>query len=165
MIVCTPLFIAARLLTAPPPALQAAAAHLQYAPWLVSNLHLSAPLAGARGHTAGLGQHRAGPSSRHGAVPQALPPGLGYVNATHQSLQAVPGATVLTHYWALGAATASQTRQRRRALLQASWTTWARRVVSDELQPCTPTSPASSPASSSGAGATRWPCRRRAPVA
>lgn len=129
VIVCTPLFIAARLLSAPPAALSAAAAQLQYAPWLVSNLHLRGPLL-----------ERIGTAMAWDNVPfdpiPALhhwPPSLGYVNATHQSLQSVPGPTVLTHYWALGGATREINRARRQALLETPWTVWAQRVLTDMI--------------------------------
>ncbi|MGH8804654.1 MAG: FAD-dependent oxidoreductase, partial [Polaromonas sp.] len=93
-ILALPLFVAVRVLENPPPALQQAAATLRYAPWLVANLHIKAAL-----------------HDRPGAAPswdnviysdsaniQGSLPGLGYVDAMHQSLQAVPGATVLTYY-------------------------------------------------------------------
>ena len=51
-------------------------------------------------------------------------PGLGYVDAQHQSLNPVRGATVLSAYWALDAA-------QRRALLEQPWSTWAQRVIDD----------------------------------
>ena len=51
-------------------------------------------------------------------------PGLGYVDAQHQSLVPVRGATVLSAYWALNI-------EQRRALLEQPWSTWARRVIDD----------------------------------
>ncbi|APW40314.1 hypothetical protein RD110_26515 [Rhodoferax koreense] len=110
-IVALPLFVAARLVENPPPALREAAAQLRYAPWLVANVHLRAPLDDRPG---------AAPSwdnvvydSRPGAE------GLGYVDAMHQSLLPVPGATVLTCYRALGLAPA-----RRQVLFDEPWTHW-----------------------------------------
>jgi predicted NAD/FAD-dependent oxidoreductase len=43
-VVALPLFMAARVLANPPSALADAASRVRYAPWLVSNLHLTAPL-------------------------------------------------------------------------------------------------------------------------
>ena len=110
-IVALPLFIAARVLENPPPALRQAAAQLRYAPWLVANVHLGEPLADRPG---------AAPSWDN-VVFDARPgaEGLGYVDAMHQSLLPVPGATVLTCYRALGLAPA-----RRQALFAEPWTHW-----------------------------------------
>ena len=43
-VVALPLFVAARVVENPPPALRQAAAALRYAPWLVANLHIRAAL-------------------------------------------------------------------------------------------------------------------------
>jgi hypothetical protein len=56
-------------------------------------------------------------------------PGLGYVNAMHQSLRPVPGATVLTYYRALGdvaglAGVDAPGSAGRRLLLGQPWTMW-----------------------------------------
>jgi hypothetical protein len=92
-IVALPLFIAARVIENPPPALRQAAAQLRYAPWLVANVHLREPLADRPG---------AAPSWENVVFdPQPGAEGLGYVDAMHQSLLPVPGATVLTCYRAL----------------------------------------------------------------
>ncbi|MEO8248456.1 MAG: FAD-dependent oxidoreductase [Burkholderiales bacterium] len=123
-IVCLPLFVAARVLTDPLPALTEAAAQLQYAPWLVSNLHLDAPLEDR------LGAERAWDNVIFGSA------SLGYVDATHQSLRSVPGPTVLTHYHALLATEASPAAARR-ALLDRPWTHWRDRVLA-ELAPVHP---------------------------
>lgn len=106
-VVALPLFVTARLVAEPSDALRRAAAHMQYAPWLVANIHLRAPL-----------------HDRPGAPPSwdnvlYGSQGLGYVDATHQSLQPVPGATVLTWYHALG-----DQPDGRRALLGRPWTEW-----------------------------------------
>lgn len=113
VVLATPLFIADRLTGGALPALHAAAAHLQYAPWLVTNLQLATP-----------------PLKRIG-VPLAWDnvaygsPALGYVDARHQSLSPIAGGpTVLTAYWALP-------RQRRPALLQDDWRTWLQAVLAD----------------------------------
>lgn len=102
-----PLFIAARVVQSPPPALPAAAAMLRYAPWLVANLHVGAPLYDRPG----------APPSWDNVVYGSA--GLGYVDAMHQSLLPVPGATVLTCYRALG-----DTPDGRRQLRDAPWTHW-----------------------------------------
>jgi predicted NAD/FAD-dependent oxidoreductase len=94
VIVALPIFVAARVLQNPPDWLQQAAARTVYAPWLVANIHISAAL-----------------NDRPGAPPSwdnvlygddQNATGLGYVDAMHQSLKPVPGATVLTYYRALG---------------------------------------------------------------
>ncbi len=106
-IVALPLFVAARVLAEPSDAVHRAAAQAQYAPWLVANIHLRAPL-----------------HDRPGAPPSwdnvlYGSQGLGYVDAMHQSLRPVPGATVLTWYRALG-----DMPDGRRALLEQPWTHW-----------------------------------------
>jgi hypothetical protein len=118
VVIALPLFIAARLHASPPAALQYAASRQRYAPWLVANIQLDAP-----------------PNERIGAPPAwdnviFGSPGLGYVNATHQSLVPSPGATVLTAYWALPEAS-------RGALLAGDAQSWAQRVV-DQLAPVHP---------------------------
>ena len=90
VVMAVPLFIAARLVDAPPPALTEAAALLSYAPWLVANLQLDAPLLDRPG----------APPSWDNVVYGSR--GLGYVNAMHQALRAHgQGPTVLTAYHAL----------------------------------------------------------------
>ena len=119
-IVALPLFVAARVVASPPPALLQAAASARYAPWLVANIHINAAL-----------------HDRPGAAPSwdnvlysagnAQPPeGLGYVDASHQSLARVPGATVLTHYRAFGIDAA-----RRQHLYDKPWAHWRDTVLSE----------------------------------
>jgi predicted NAD/FAD-binding protein len=114
-IVALPLFIAARVLRNPPPALVQAAAQLRYAPWLVANLYLSAPL-----H-----DHPGAPPSWDNVIytpnqaTSAASSGLGYVDARHQSLTPLPGPTVLTHYRSFGTHPAQ-----RQALYQQPWRYW-----------------------------------------
>lgn len=129
-IVALPIFVAARVVQNPPDGLRQAAGRMVYAPWLVANLHLNAPL-----------------SDRPGAPPSwdsvlygndQVAPGLGYVDAMHQSLQPVPAATVLTYYRALGdgvggdasagLAAASAGRQ---VLLTQPWATWRKQILSE----------------------------------
>jgi monoamine oxidase len=130
-IACLPLFVAARVVQTPPPALQAAASSLRYAPWLVANLHLTTAL-----------------NDRHGAAPswdnviytgqtqtqtQGIAQGsqsLGYVDARHQSLDRVPGATVLTHYRAFGTAPAQ-----RQALYDQPWSHWRDALLAELAVP------------------------------
>jgi monoamine oxidase len=119
-IVALPLFIAARIIENPPPALQRAATDARYAPWLVANIHINAAL-----------------HDRPGAAPswdnvlyssqstQQLE-GLGYVDASHQNLSRVPGATVLTHYRAFGIDAA-----RRKHLYEQPWAHWRDTVLGE----------------------------------
>jgi len=118
VVLATPLFIAARLLAEPPEALRQAAQALRYAPWLVANLQLKAPLLDR------LGVPPAWDNVAYGSFGSSAL--LGYVDASHQRLNPSRGATVLTAYWALP-------RAERPALLQSSWQTWVQRVVT-ELQ-------------------------------
>ena len=111
VVLALPLFIAARVVQNPTPALREAAALLHYAPWLVANLHIDAPLLGRAG----------APASWDNVVYGG---GLGYVDAMHQSLHPVPGATVLTAYHALP-------RGERAALLGADPRPWAERVLAE----------------------------------
>ena len=53
-------------------------------------------------------------------------PGLGYVDAMHQSLQRVPGATVLTYYAALG-----DVPDGRRKLLEQPWSHWRDTILTE----------------------------------
>jgi predicted NAD/FAD-binding protein len=112
VIVATPLFVAGRIVTAPPEALRQAAALLRYAPWLVANLQLREPLLDRPGVAP------AWDNVSFGSI------GLGYVNANHQSLGAVPRATLLTAYRALPVA-------ERASLLDQPWSFWAAKVVDD----------------------------------
>ena len=114
VVLAVPLFAALRMLDAPPPALAAAAAALRHAPWLVANVQLGAPL---------LDRAAGAPASWDNVVYQG--PSLGYVDAQHQSLQAAPGPTVLTAYWALAE------RDRARLLGDDAASFWARAVVDD----------------------------------
>jgi protoporphyrinogen oxidase len=119
VILCVPLFVASRLIDAPPPALASLAPRLAYAPWLVSNLQLREPL-----------YDRPGPAPAWDNV-LAGSPALGYVDAMHQSLRPVPGPTVLTHYWALGGQSMTELKAQRTRLLEAPWTAWRDAVLTD----------------------------------
>ncbi|MDR3369862.1 FAD-dependent oxidoreductase [Rhodoferax sp.] len=118
-IVALPIFIAARVVQNPPDWLREAAAQTTYAPWLVANLHISAAL-----------------HDRPGAPPSwdnvlygdaANAPGLGYVDASHQNLQSVPAATVLTYYRALG----DLGLPGRRMLLATPWASWRDAILAE----------------------------------
>lgn len=121
VVVCVPLFVAARLIDALPAALADVAPRLAYAPWLVSNLQLHAPLF-----------DRPGPPPAWDNV-IAGSPALGYVDAMHQSLRPVPGPTVLTHYWALGGQSLAEMNAQRARLLEAPWSAWRNAVLADLL--------------------------------
>jgi monoamine oxidase len=114
-VVALPVFVAARVVQDPPDFLRQASQQVAYAPWLVANIHLASPLHDRPG---------AAPSWDNVLYDDARNTGaLGYVDATHQNLQAMPGATVLTHYRALGDAPGGAGAGRR-ALLQRSWDVW-----------------------------------------
>jgi hypothetical protein len=128
-IVALPIFVAARVLENAPDFLRQAAARTVYAPWLVANIHIDAPL-----------HDRPGPAPSwdnvlYGDVQSA--PGLGYVDAMHQSLKPVPGATVLSYYRALGDETqgaavgSAPGVAGRRLLLQKPWSTWRDEILSE----------------------------------
>ena len=118
VVLAVPLFIANKVLESPPPALQQAAALLTSAPWLVANLHLAAPLLARAG----------APPSWDNVVYGSS--GLGYVDATHQSLRPQARATVLTAYHALP-------RSERATLLASEPAAWAERVLRD-IEPAHP---------------------------
>jgi hypothetical protein len=87
----------------------------------VSNLHIREPL-----------------HDRPGAAPSwdnviYDAPGLGYVDAMHQSLAVMPGATVLTHYHAplSGAADAAQLAAARELLLRRPHSYWRDAVLAE----------------------------------
>lgn len=92
-VVALPVFVAARVVQNPPAFLAQAAQRLQWAPWLVANIHLGTALTDRPG---------AAPAWDNVIYGDTNPGGLGYVDATHQKLDPRPGATVLTYYQALG---------------------------------------------------------------
>ena len=120
-ILALPLVVAAHVVENPPEFLRQTAARTRYAPWLVANIHVKFPL-----------QDRPGaPPSwdnviHDTAAPNAYGASLGYVDAMHQSLQSVPGATVLTHYRALG-----DVPQGRKLLMDKPWTEWRDVILAD----------------------------------
>ncbi|MEO5797527.1 MAG: FAD-dependent oxidoreductase [Rhodoferax sp.] len=113
-IVALPVFIAARVVQNPPDFLTQAAARTTYAPWLVANIHIDKPL-----------HDRPGPAPSWDNVLYNAP-GLGYVDAMHQSLLPVPGATVLSYYRALG-----DVPQGRRLLLEKPWSAWRDDILAE----------------------------------
>jgi monoamine oxidase len=123
VILATPLFVSARLVVAPPPALVEAGALMRYSPWVVANLQLNAALDDRPG---------APPSWDNVAYGGS---GLGYVDAMHQSLRPFAGPTVLTAYVALGGADAGELAANRRRLLADDWRAWAARIVDDLALP------------------------------
>jgi len=121
-IVALPLFIAARVVANAPDFLKEAAAAAAYAPWLVANLHIATPL-----------YDRPGPAPAwdnviYGDAPSTQ--GLGYVDASHQNLLPVAGATVLTHYRALGGAPGGPA-QGREQLMQRPWAAWRDEILAE----------------------------------
>jgi hypothetical protein len=130
-IVALPIFVATRVVENPPDWLRAAAAKTVYAPWLVANLHLNSPL-----------QDRPGaPPSWDNVIygDTQSASGLGYVDASHQSLHPVPAATVLTHYRALGDLVASPALAPgvagRRLLLERPWSAWRDTILAELSAP------------------------------
>ena len=119
VLLCVPLFIAARVLETPPPALAEALALQRRAPWLVANLLLDEPLLDR-----GIGAPPAWDNVAYGGS------ALGYVDAGHQRLDPRPAPTVITSYHAI-------TAEKRGSLLSGSAAQWARHVV-DELLPLHP---------------------------
>lgn len=117
-VVALPAFVAARVVRPAPPALQQAAAAITHAPWLVANLHLDAALHDRPG----------APPSWDNVVYGTA--GLGYVDAMHQSLRPVPGATVLTCYRALG-----DLADGRPQLFQRPWTAWRDQLLAELAGP------------------------------
>lgn len=112
-VVALPLYIAARVVQPAPDFLMQAARRLQWAPWLVANIHLDGPL-----------QDRAGaaPAWDNVLYQDANPGGLGYVDAGHQRLDLdaqLAGPRVLTYYQALG-----DLEGGRRLLQERPWTDW-----------------------------------------
>ncbi|MGJ7581827.1 FAD-dependent oxidoreductase [Variovorax sp. RHLX14] len=117
-IVALPIFIAARVVENPPEFLRNAASHLRYAPWLVANLHLGAPLADRPG---------AAPSWDNVVYGTR---GLGYVDARHQMLDPTPQATVLSWYRPLGPSDHDGANGRRE-LLERPWSGWRDELLAE----------------------------------
>ncbi|MFT7724775.1 MAG: FAD-dependent oxidoreductase [Roseateles sp.] len=120
VVMAAPLFVSARLLTAPPDALRAL--KQRHAPWLTASLLLREPLLTRPGAPPSWDNVRYGSTA------------LGYVDARHQSLDPTPRPPLLTAYVALPAA-------RRGELLARPWQHWAR-IVTAELAQTHPDLPA-----------------------
>jgi predicted NAD/FAD-dependent oxidoreductase len=121
-IVALPVFVAARVVQNPPDFLRDAAAHTVYAPWLVANIHIKTAL-----------HDRPGPAPSWDNVLYGTP-GLGYVDAMHQSLQPVAGSTVLTHYRALGDASCGVPggpAAGRKMLMDKPWAAWRDEILAE----------------------------------
>jgi hypothetical protein len=127
VVLAVPLFVAARLLESPPAALTQVTAAMRHAPWLVGNLQLSDALDDRPGAPPSWDNVVYDPG-REGASGSAS---IGYVDAMHQSTRSVPGATVLTAYWALGGNTPGQLSAQRARLMSEPWSAWAQAVVND----------------------------------
>jgi protoporphyrinogen oxidase len=114
VVVATPLFIAAHVLSAPPAPLVAAARQQRRAPWMVANLRLDElPLDR-------VGAPLSWDNVIHGS------PSLGYVDAQHQSLGRVVGERLFTAYWSFPDGD-------RKRLLEMSWQD-ATQLVLDDLR-------------------------------
>ena len=113
-IVALPIFIASRVVQNPPHFLHAAQQALDWAPWMVTNIHIREPLRDRPG------AELAWDNVLYDDVQRG---GLGYVNAGHQRLNAQQQLpTVLTCYRALGGVQAAQTpRAARQQLLATNW--------------------------------------------
>jgi Flavin containing amine oxidoreductase len=120
VVLACPVFVAARLYRPwreRPPAFARA---FRYAPWLVANLHLD--------------RRPSGPGGAPPAWDNVLydSESLGYVVATHQSLSAHDGPTVLTYYRSFAGPDPDGAR---RGLLQASWASLRDGILRDLVRP------------------------------
>ena len=127
VVLAVPLFIAARLMDAPPAALTQAVSAMPHAPWLVGNLYLGDALDEPPGAPLSWDNVVYDPGSQSAKDS----PTLGYVDAMHQSTRSIPGPTVLTAYWALGGDTPAQLAAQRARLLGEPWSAWAGAIVQD----------------------------------
>jgi monoamine oxidase len=123
-IVALPVQVAARVLQDSIALVRERAAQIRYAPWLVANVHIAQALNDRPG-AAPSWDNVIYPTPNTQGVASGLQ-SLGYVDATHQSLQRVPGATVLTWYLALG-----DVPDARRLLLEQPWTHWRDALLAD----------------------------------
>nr|WP_226858733.1 NAD(P)/FAD-dependent oxidoreductase [Diaphorobacter aerolatus] len=110
-VVALPVFVAARVVQTPPDFLTEAAKRLQWAPWLVANIHIDAPLVDREG---------AAPAWDNVLFGDSVAGGLGYVDAGHQRLDPRPAPTVLSYYQALG-----DLPDGRKLLAEQPWRYWA----------------------------------------
>lgn len=120
-IVALPVFVAAGVVHNPPDFLTATAQRLQWAPWLVANIHLDAPLQDRPG---------AAPAWDNVLYQDDNAGGLGYVDAGHQRLSPMPAPTVISYYQALG-----DVPDGRAQLQQQPWTHWQGAILRSLGQP------------------------------
>ena len=121
-VVALPVFVAARVVQNPPDFLRQASRQVVYAPWLVANIHIGSPLHDRPGAAPSWDNVLYGEGPGQG--------GLGYVDATHQSLNVVAGATVLTHYRALGDVPGGPLAGRK-LLLEKPWAAWRQAILAE----------------------------------
>jgi hypothetical protein len=120
LIWAAPLFLIPHSFVNPLPAWQDLARRTEYAPWVVVNLTLSAPL-----------MHRTGsPLAWDNVIRDS--DSLGYVVATHQAMRYAPGPTVLTWYRALDEP-AAPSRQHRLFTTDPNY--WAEAALTDLARP------------------------------
>ncbi len=130
VVVALPVFVAARVVQSAPEFLRQAARQVVYAPWLVANIHLDRALHDRPGPAPSWDNVLYGGQSDGIGGGMVGSVGLGYVDATHQNLQAQPGATVLTHYRALGDV-AGGASAGRKLLLDQPWATWRNTILAE----------------------------------
>ena len=126
VVVALPVFVAARVVENPPDFLREASRQIVYAPWLVANIHLHSPLHDRPGAAPSWDNVQYDDANGQG--------GLGYVDATHQNLKTTPGATVLTHYRALGDFSANAALGRK-WLLERPWAAWRDDTLAELSRP------------------------------
>ena len=122
VVVALPIFVAARVVENAPDFLRDARRQIVYAPWLVANIHLHSPLHDRPGAAPSWDSVLYDDANDRG--------GLGYVDATHQSLLSTPGATVLTHYRALGDFS-GHAELGRKWLLDRPWAAWRDEILAE----------------------------------
>lgn len=121
-VVALPSFVAARVLRNAPDFLRAVAARLDWAPWLVANIHIDRPLADYPG---------AEPAWDNVLYRDGNAGGLGYVDAGNQRLDRIRSQpTVLSYYQALG-----DWADGRRQLMQQPFAFWRERIVNTLSEP------------------------------
>lgn len=121
-VVALPTFIAARVLRNPPDFLRAVAERLDWAPWLVANIHIDQQLADYPG---------AEPAWDNVLYQDGNAGGLGYVDAGGQRLDRITRQpTVLSYYQALG-----DWEDGRKQLLQQPFAFWRERIVKTLSEP------------------------------
>ena len=121
-VVALPVFVAVRVVHDAPDFLRQAAQTTVYAPWLVTNVQLTEPLADRAGAAPAWDNVLYGTAS------------LGYVDAMHQSLQTVAGPTVLTHYRAVANALGhgvGALAAGRQQLQDRPWTVWRDEILAE----------------------------------